>query len=521
MKKIIILFCFILTCSICFSQWQFVGGNVTSGFSRYQSLAFNPSTYEPYLAFMDGTNAPASVKKFNGSSWVNVGPAMFTGVFSGYISLDFNPISSEPYMIFSDNGNSDKATVMKYNGSNWVIVGSAGFSTTATSYNTIKFNPVNKKAYVAFAGTSSKCTVMMFNDTTWVNVGIDGFSSGQIAGQIGLDFDPLTGDPYVLFTDMANGQVATCMMYNGLNWTNVGPVGFSPGLASNVSLAFNPITNEPYAAFSDVSNNGASVMKFDGANWITVGTPAFSPGTASDNHIGFQPVTNELVIVFRDWLNGNETDVMKYDGANWITVGAAVDAGSNDFRNLAFHPITHEIYVAYQANNTANNVSRVKKFPECIIDTNVTTSNDTLSANQNGASYQWLDCNNNDSAIIGETNQQFIASVSGDYAVEITLGSCVDTSACTNILVTQITPFAATDYKIYPNPVNNMLNIDMGTITSSTNLSLISIDGKVVYQKNNIKDKRIIIDMSKVNKGIYFLRVKNDTIFKTFKIIRQ
>ena len=137
MKKITIIFIFTLLCSQGFSQWQSVGGDVSSGFSRYQSLAFHPFTNEPYMAFMDGSNSAVSVKKFNGSSWVYVGPPLFTGSFSPHIDLAFDPVSGEPYMAFSDNGNSNKTSVMKFDGTNWVNVGLAGFSATGTGYNNI------------------------------------------------------------------------------------------------------------------------------------------------------------------------------------------------------------------------------------------------------------------------------------------------------------------------------------------------------------------------------------------------
>ena len=60
-----------------------------------------------------------------------------------------------------------------------------------------------------------------------------------------------------------------------------------------------------------------------------------------------------------------------------------------------------------------------------------------LSAEQNGATYQWLDCDNNYAVINGETNQSFTALSSGNYAVEITTTNCfginVDSSTCMNV----------------------------------------------------------------------------------------
>src|SRR5680860_377603 len=64
-------------------------------------------------------------------------------------------------------------------------------------------------------------------------------------------------------------------------------------------------------------------------------------------------------------------------------------------------------------------------------DNNVTQSGSLLTADQSGATYQWLDCNDNNAIIGGETNQSYKPTpITGNYAVEVTLSGCVDTSLC-------------------------------------------------------------------------------------------
>jgi hypothetical protein len=60
----------------------------------------------------------------------------------------------------------------------------------------------------------------------------------------------------------------------------------------------------------------------------------------------------------------------------------------------------------------------------------ITQNGALLTADQNGGTYQWLDCDNNYAVINGETNQSYTPVVTGNYAVEVTLNGCVDTSAC-------------------------------------------------------------------------------------------
>jgi hypothetical protein len=64
-------------------------------------------------------------------------------------------------------------------------------------------------------------------------------------------------------------------------------------------------------------------------------------------------------------------------------------------------------------------------------DNSVSQNNATLQANANGATYQWLDCDNNYSPIAGAVSQFFTPSTTtGNYAVEVTANGCADTSNC-------------------------------------------------------------------------------------------
>jgi len=54
------------------------------------------------------------------------------------------------------------------------------------------------------------------------------------------------------------------------------------------------------------------------------------------------------------------------------------------------------------------------------VDISVSVADPSITANASGASYQWLDCDNNFTAIAGETAQSFTATANGNYAVEIT-----------------------------------------------------------------------------------------------------
>jgi len=116
-------------------SWSQVGA---AGFSEtmaeYISLALD-SANTPYvfyrdMAYKDVEGWKGSVMKFDGEKWVQVGTAGFTtGLPLGDISLALDS-KDTPYVAYNTNyANGYKASVMKFDGSSWVQVGLAGFTT--------------------------------------------------------------------------------------------------------------------------------------------------------------------------------------------------------------------------------------------------------------------------------------------------------------------------------------------------------------------------------------------------------
>jgi ferredoxin len=155
------------------------------------------------------------------------------------------------------------------------------------------------------------------------------------------------------------------------------------------------------------------------------------------------------------------------------------------------------------------------------IDTTVTLSGDTMTANATGYSYQWVDCDNGNTPVAGATNQSFIPTTGGNYAVEISNGDCMYMSACDLSTVSVNENNILSTINIYPNPANDFINVSMANGGSSVNFTLLSIDGKVVYQLNNVTDKKVVIDISNNSKGIYFLKVSTDNDSNVYKVIKQ
>jgi len=70
--------------------------------------------------------------------------------------------------------------------------------------------------------------------------------------------------------------------------------------------------------------------------------------------------------------------------------------------------------------------------------------------------------------------------------------------------------------KIYPNPVKNILNIK--SQNSIENVSVFSLDGKMVLSKIDNFNQ---IDISRLNQGMYFLKIKSNNKLHHFKFIKK
>ncbi len=140
------------------------------------------------------------------------------------------------------------------------------------------------------------------------------------------------------------------------------------------------------------------------------------------------------------------------------------------------------------------------------LDSTIRKNGDTLFANQIGATYQWLDCNKNFEQIIGDTNRNFIAKKSGNYAVNISKNSCLITSACTSILKTDLKNLNELNFfHIYPNPTNGIFTIET-SLNYDLNYEVFDMTGKLIL-KGKTSNNSIGIDISEYSQGVYFLKI--------------
>ena len=122
----------------------------------------------------------------------------------------------------------------------------------------------------------------------------------------------------------------------------------------------------------------------------------------------------------------------------------------------------------------------------------INNNSPTLTSDVQGATYQWLDCNNNYSPISGETNQSYVAAVNGDYAVEVTKFNCTNISPCESVNNVGININNEINYVLYPNPNDGSFTLERSSGNDQAEIMIYDLSGKVFFQLHGkVVEKKI------------------------------
>jgi hypothetical protein len=206
---------------------------------------------------------------------------------------------------------------------------------------------------------------------------------------------------------------------------------------------------------------------------------------------------------------GASTNLTANGGSNYLW-----NPGNSTSNPYTVSPASTQIYTLSGTNNYGCADTAYVTVTVNTVDTSVTAGPVTLTSNQTGtATYQWIDCNNGNAAISGQTSQTFIASANGSYAVIATANGCTDTSACYIITSVGIVKYSVTGNAIivYPNPSSGNFGITLFSAKEAPlRIELSDAIGQTVFadvMKANVGENKIVIADKNLAKGIYLLRV--------------
>lgn len=133
----------------------------------------------------------------------------------------------------------------------------------------------------------------------------------------------------------------------------------------------------------------------------------------------------------------------------------------------------------------------------------------SASADDVGATFQWLDCKGNFARIPGEVEGSYTATSSGEYAVEITKGKCVDTSRCQVFTLTSTMELSSNRYSVFPNPSDGDFTIRLPSKFRDVEIELWASNGQILYQETFLNvNKRVKLD-KQLSAGIYWLKIRD------------
>ncbi len=142
-----------------------------------------------------------------------------------------------------------------------------------------------------------------------------------------------------------------------------------------------------------------------------------------------------------------------------------------------------------------------------VVDTTITQNSNSLQANAQNATFQWLDCNNGFAPMANQTFALFAPPFNGFFAVAVTQNNCTDTSACYPFIVgSLIQNDFGRDFIAYPNPTQGRVMIELGQTYHHVTLTVTNIHGQMVQSMKFGTATTIDFDLQGA-KGLYILRL--------------
>jgi uncharacterized protein YjdB len=249
---------------------------------------------------------------------VTVNAATNPGIITGASSVNIGATIALSNAVSGGTWSTSTASIATV-GSTGIVTGT-GVGTATISYAVSGTCGV---AYATKAVTGTIFTIACPLD--WSTLGTVGFSLG-LARYASIALAP-DNTPYVVYCDDAAGYNAYVKTFTSGSWVTLGGTSVSGAGATSTQIVTNS-SGVPYVAFNDSAYSyRITVKKFDGSSWITVGTPGFSGGTASRTQMAFDG-SGALYVGCQDHGYGDRVRVRKFNGSAWVDLGGNVTAYS-------------------------------------------------------------------------------------------------------------------------------------------------------------------------------------------------
>ncbi len=192
----------------------------------------------------------------------------------------------------------------------------------------------------------------------------------------------------------------------------------------------------------------------------------------------------------------------------WYFEGVALNGETTP--QLALANFNHAVGT-YQVVNTTGGACSTGSILVDIrnLDTAVLRIENTLVAQELDATYQWVDCAKDYLPIPGATGAAFKPTVNGTYAVIVINGTCIDTSACFDIMTVGVEKKWIKEMRVYPNPTSGSFTLEFGQIIDRAHLEIIDVYGRITQAQEVREQDQLALTLSGAP-GLYWVRLYSD-----------
>ncbi len=328
------------------NYWQQVGTFLdanTNQNARNPSLALD-SSGNPVVSWdeWDGTSNNIYVNRWNGSSWVQLGTFLDanTNQNARNPSLALNS-SGNPVVSWNEwDGTSFNIYVKRWDGSSWVQLGTfldvntnRGALNPSLALNS-SGNPV--VSWNEWDGTSFNIYVKRWDGSSWVQLGgILDANTNQDAANPSLALDS-SDNPVVSWYENGTSRNIYVKRWDGSSWVQLGGIlDFNANQnAFNPSLALDSSGNPVVSWYEDGGTSfNIYVKRWNGSSWVQLGTflDANTNQFAANPSLALDSSGNPVV----SWeeLDGTSANiyVKRWNGSSWVQLGTFLDANTNQF----------------------------------------------------------------------------------------------------------------------------------------------------------------------------------------------
>ena len=280
--------------------------------------------------------------------------------------------------------------------------------------------------------------------------------------------------------------------------------------------------------FSTVQNCDSTTISFDNKSIDgDVYLWNFGDGKTSTEinptHVYYVPDAYQVSLTLSDTLNDKVNAIVLPVVINSLnTVSSISETACNSYKAPDGQLYTTSgIKTAIITNAAGCDSTVIINLTINTIDASVIQNGIILSANATAQIYKWLDCDNAYSIINGETSQSFTPTKNGNYAVELTLNNCVDTSACFEVILVGIIENTFSNLiTVYPNPTNGRVIISLGEFLNEFTVSISDISGKLISLSTYKETELFEINLN-VKPGVYSLKINSIHETAILKLIKN